>query len=246
MADGGELLATGHYAKVQKDGSGRTLLLSATDPAKDQSYFLWQLTGEVLSHVLFPLGDMTKAEIREIGQKLALSTAHKSDSQDICFVPNGDYANFIQAHTGIPPIVGNFVDVDGHVLGQHKGIIHYTIGQRKGLGIALGAPMFVVAKDPVNNTVTLGGNHHLMTDRVYLTDINLIALDKLTSPLRVTVKLRSTHKGASATIEAVDDNKILVTFDEPQRAAAPGQSAVFYDGNVVVGGGLIENFPVNS
>lgn len=239
-SDGADMIATGHYARVQTDGSGRTLLLRGRDESKDQSYFLWQLTNDVLSRVLFPLGDMTKAEIREIGQSLDLTTAHKSDSQDICFVPDGKYAEFIQAYTGETPMGGCFVDEQGNVLGQHKGIIHYTVGQRKGLGIALGAPMFVVSKNATDNTVILGGNHSLMTKAIRLEGVNLIATDRLTSPLRVSVKLRSTHKGASAILEATGDTSALLTFDEAQRAAAPGQSAVFYDGDVVVGGGIIQ------
>ena len=238
-ADGGDLMATGHYARVQKDGNGRTLLLRGRDESKDQSYFLWQLTEDVLSRVLFPLGDMTKGEIRELGQALNLSTAHKSDSQDICFVPDGKYAEFIEAYTGKVPRGGCFVDEQGNILGQHRGIIHYTVGQRKGLGIALGAPMFVLSKNPLDNTVTLGGNSSLFTNEVYLKDLNLIATDRLDAPMRVWVKLRSTHKGAMATLEATGERTARLTFDEAQRAAAMGQSAVFYDGDVVVGGGVI-------
>ncbi len=238
-ADGADMIATGHYARVQKDGVGRTLLLRGRDESKDQSYFLWQLTEDVLSRVLFPLGDMTKAEIRELGASLALSTAHKSDSQDICFVPDGKYAEFIESYTGKVPSCGCFVDVQGRILGEHRGIIHYTVGQRKGLGIALGAPMFVLSKDPLNNTVTLGGNDALFTKKVSLQNMNLIAAERLDTPMRVWVKLRSTHKGAHATLEATGEGTALLTFDEAQRAAAAGQSAVFYDGDVVIGGGVI-------
>ena len=238
-ADGGELMATGHYARVQKTPDGKTLLLKGRDETKDQSYFLWRLTNDVLSRVLFPLGDMTKAEIRALGQELSLSTAHKSDSQDICFVPDGQYAEFIQAYTGKVPQAGRFIDTTGRVLGQHKGIIHYTVGQRKGLGIALGAPAFVLSKNPLDNTVTLGGNDALFTKNVYLQDLNLIAADRLDTPMRVWVKLRSTHKGAPATLEATGEGTALLTFDEAQRAAAVGQSAVFYDGDIVIGGGII-------
>ena len=239
LSDGADMMATGHYAKVGKDGSGRTLLLRGRDESKDQSYFLWQLTEDVLSQVIFPLGDMTKPEIRELGASLHLTTAHKSDSQDICFVPDGKYADFIQAYTGKTPVGGHFIDEDGHVLGEHKGIIHYTIGQRKGLGIALGTPMFVVSKDAKHRTVTLSSNDKLMTRHVHLSGINLIATDQLTQPLRVSVKLRSTHKGAWAMLEATGEDTARLTFDEAQRGAAPGQSAVFYDGDVVVGGGVI-------
>ncbi len=239
ISDGADMIATGHYARVQTDGSGRTLLLRGRDEGKDQSYFLWQLTSEVLSRVLFPLGDMTKSEIRELGASLSLATAHKSDSQDICFVPDGKYAEFIQAYTGKVSPCGHFVDEQGNILGQHKGMIHYTVGQRKGLGIALGAPMFVLSKNPSDNTVVLGGNGSLFTHRVSLKNLNLIAVSRIETPLRVWVKLRSTHKGAMATLEATGEGSALLTFDEAQRAAAVGQSAVFYDGDVVVGGGVI-------
>lgn len=244
LADGADGLATGHYARISKDGSGRTLLLKAADEGKDQSYFLWQLSQAILSRVLFPLGEMAKAEIRAIAAELDLATAHKSDSQDICFVPNGDYAAFIESYTGRSPVAGEFVDEDGRVLGSHKGIIHYTVGQRKGLGIALGAPMFVVAKDATSRRVVLGSNERLFTKQVPLRDVNLIATDRLDAPVRAVVKLRNAHRGAPATVQITGDRQGLVIFDEPQRAAAPGQSAVFYDGNVVIGGGIIqsENF----
>lgn len=239
LSDGADMMATGHYAKVQKDGSGRTLLLKAKDETKDQSYFLWQLNRHVLDHMIFPLGNLTKPQIREMAATLGLQTAHKSDSQDICFVPDGKYAEFIQNYTGQIPPSGHFIDMDGHVLGQHKGIIHYTIGQRKGLGIALGAPMFVIKKDPILRTVTLGSNDQLLTHHVYLQNVNLLAVDQLTQPLRVCAKLRSTHKGSMATLQAISETTALLTFDELQRGAAPGQSAVFYDGDVVIGGGII-------
>ena len=237
--DGAELMATGHYARLETDGSGRTLLCKGRDESKDQSYFLWQLTSETLSRVLFPLGHLTKAEIREMGQALQLSTAHKSDSQDICFVPDGKYAEFMIAYTGRTPDAGHFIDESGRVLGQHKGIIHYTVGQRKGLGIALGSPMFVTSKNAADRTVTLGANQSLMTKEIHLDNVNLLATHAIDAPMRTTVKLRSTHKGASAVIQMTGEHTALLTFDEEQRAAAPGQSAVFYDGDVVVGGGVI-------
>ena len=245
QAHGGDMIATGHYARVAVDGSGAPLLLKAVDETKDQSYFLWQLKRDVLAHVLFPLGELTKPQIRAMGAELNLPTAHKSDSQDICFVPDGDYAAFMERYTGRIPVGGQFVDEDGRVLGQHKGMIHYTIGQRKGLGIALGTPMFVIGKDPAKNTVTLGSNDKLFARHVYLKDVNLLALDSLTQPLRVCAKIRSTHKGSMATLTPIDQTTALLVFDEAQRGAAMGQSAVFYDGDVVVGGGVITGHMTN-
>lgn len=237
-ADGAEAIATGHYARIQRDGD-RHLLCKAADEAKDQSYFLWRLPQALLPHVLFPLGEMTKPEIREIAASLSLVTAHKSDSQDICFVPDGAYAAFIEAYTGRTSEAGNFVDRDGRVLGQHRGIIHYTVGQRKGLGIALGAPAFVCRKDPVSRNILLGSNDDLFTREILLDEVNLLATDRLDGPLKVTARIRSTHRGAPATVVMVGEGKARVVFDEPQRAAASGQSCVFYDGDVVIGGGII-------
>lgn len=239
-ADGAEAIATGHYARIIKDGD-RHLLCKAADEGKDQSYFLWRLPRALLPHILFPLGDMKKSEIRELASSLSLVTAHKSDSQDICFVPDGAYAEFIESYTGKTAETGDFVDCDGKVLGRHKGIIHYTIGQRKGLGIALGAPAFVCAKDPVSRQVVLGSNEDLFTREIALRDVNLLAVDRIDAPMKVTARIRSTHRGSPATVFATDSGQMLVTFDEPERAVAPGQSCVFYDGDVVIGGGIIQS-----
>ncbi len=238
-ADGADMIATGHYARIVKDGD-RHLLCKAADEGKDQSYFLWRLPKELLSHVLFPLGEMTKPDIRALAAEQGFVTAHKSDSQDICFVPDGAYAEFIVSYTGKTAEAGDFVDRDGKVLGQHKGIIHYTIGQRKGLGIALGAPAFVCAKDPVSRQVVLGSNEDLFAREIKLGDVNLLAVDSIDRPMKVTARIRSTHRGASATVVMTGDDTALVVFDEPQRAACAGQSCVFYDGDVVVGGGIIQ------
>ncbi len=237
-ADGAEAVATGHYARIRKDGD-RYLLCRAADEGKDQSYFLWQLPHDLLPHILFPLGEMTKPDIRALAASLSFETAHKSDSQDICFVPDGDYAGFIQGYTGKTPESGNFVDRDGRVLGRHKGIIHYTIGQRKGLGIALGQPAFVCGKDPATREVILGRNEDLFSREVTLTGVNLLAAETIDFPMSVTARIRSTHRGAPASVVMTGPDTARVVFDEPQRAACAGQSCVFYDGEVVVGGGII-------
>lgn len=240
VRDGADGIATGHYARIEKDaGSGRYLLKMAADRHKDQTYVLWQLTQDVLSHALFPLGDLTKSDVRSIAEDLGLITAHKSDSQDICFVPDGDYAAFIERYTGRAACPGAYVTEDGQVLGRHKGIIHYTIGQRKGLGIALGQPMFVKAKNALTREVILTTNDRLFSREIGLTDVNMIATDRLDAPMRVTAKIRYTHVPAPATVVQTGEHTAKLIFDEPQRAAAAGQSAVFYDGDVVVGGGII-------
>ena len=238
-ADGAHAIATGHYARIRKDGD-RYLLCKAADESKDQSYFLWQLPRDLLPHILFPLGDMKKPDIRALAAEQGFETAHKSDSQDICFVPDGDYASFMEGYTGKTPAEGDFVDMSGRVLGRHRGIIHYTIGQRKGLGIALGAPAFVCGKDPATNRVVLGGNQDLLTREVHLTNVNLLSVDDIPSPMAVTARIRSTHRGDSATVVMTGERTATVTFDTPQRAACKGQSCVFYDGDVVVGGGIIQ------
>ena len=237
--DGAEAIATGHYARIRRDGD-RYLLCKAADESKDQSYFLWQLPRELLPHILFPLGEMTKPEIRALAASLSFETAHKSDSQDICFVPDGAYAEFIETYTGKTAETGDFVDRDGKVLGQHQGIVHYTIGQRKGLGIALGAPAFVCAKDPVTRRVVLGSNDDLFARKIRLGEVNLLAVDSINAPMKVTARIRSTHKGSPATVVMTGADTALVVFDEPQRAACAGQSCVFYLDDVVVGGGIIQ------
>lgn len=237
---GADGIATGHYANVERDsGSGRYLLKVAADTAKDQTYVLWQLTQDVLSRVLFPLGHLRKSEIRAMAEDLGLVTAHKSDSQDICFVPDGNYAGFIERYTGRPSLPGAYVTEDGQVLGQHKGIIHYTVGQRKGLGIALGQPMFVRSKDPVTRQVVLTTNDRLFSREIHLDRINLIATDRVDAPLRVTAKIRYQQKAAPATLIQTSEHTATLLFDDPQRAAAAGQSAVCYDGDTVIGGGII-------
>lgn len=237
-----DFVVTGHYARISYDGT-RYLLHKALDPDKDQSYVLYSMTQGQLARTQFPLGRLTKPEVREIAAANGFSNAQKPDSQDICFVPDGDYARVIQLHTGKKPTPGSFLDENGNVLGTHKGIIHYTVGQRKGLGISSDSPLYVTAIDPVKNTVTLshagGVNSGLYTREVVAHDVNLIVADKLTQLLRVRAKLRYRQPEQPATVEQIDEDTLLVRFDEPQRAAAKGQAVVLYDGETVVGGGTI-------
>lgn len=236
---GFDALATGHYARVARDGaSGRWLLKKAVDEQKDQSYVLYQLTQEQLAQVRFPLGGLSKAQARALAEQHGLLNAHRPDSQDICFIPDGDYAAFIQRATGEPPASGRFIDSVGNTLGTHRGLIHYTVGQRKGLGIALGRPVYVLAKNARDNTVTLGENSALFSREMTVDHINLISVASLSEPMRVQVKARYRHAAQPATIYP-EGNCIRVVFDQPQRAITPGQAAVFYDGEVVVGGGTI-------
>lgn len=237
---GYDAVATGHYARIEKGENGRYLLKKALDLIKDQSYVLYSLTQHQLAHTIFPLGEMTKAETRVLAEKIGFTNARKHDSQDICFVPDGDYVSFIEHTTGEIFEKGNFVDLKGKILGKHEGIIKYTIGQRKGLGIAFGEPMYVVKKDVENNEVVLGRNSDLFASTLTATDINLISCEKITEPKRVKAKIRYNQKEQPATVEQIDENRIKVTFDEPQRAITKGQSVVLYDGDIVVGGGIIE------
>ena len=215
-------------------------LTCATDRSKDQTYVLWQLSQEQLSRTLLPLGELTKAEVREIAESHGLCNAQRKDSQDICFIPDGDYAAFIEYVTHKKPVPGNFIDLDGRVLGKHQGAIRYTVGQRKGLGIALGAPAYVCAKDMKKNTVTLGKNEDLFSTSLTAHEINLIATDKLTVPIRAEAKIRYSAQPAPCTVEQTDDDTLTVRFDTPQRAITGGQSLVLYDGDTVIGGGIIE------
>lgn len=237
---GCEKIATGHYAQIQKADNGRYIIKKAADSTKDQSYVLYSLSQEQLSHIILPLGGYSKAQIREIASDSGFINADKKDSQDICFVPNGDYAEFIRSYTGRDYPAGNYIDKLGNVLGHHSGIINYTVGQRKGLGIALGSPKFVIEKNVPDNTVTLGENADLFKNTVRVKNINLISVESLTTPMRVTAKLRYRHAEQPATVIPIDNNTADIVFDEPQRAATPGQSAVFYDNDILVGGGIIE------
>ncbi len=240
LSGGYERIATGHYAKIERSASGRMLIRCAKDPRKDQTYMLYTLTQDVLSHVEFPLGALTKEQVRELARSLGLAAAQKADSQDICFVPDGDYAAFITRFTGKETEPGAFLSTDGAVIGTHKGQLHYTIGQRKGLGIALGAPAYVVAKSAAENTVTLGKNEDLFQKRVRVRKINLIPEDSLPVPRRLLAKVRYSQSAAHATVEQTAKDELIVEFNTPQRAVCPGQSLVLYDGEYLFGGGVIE------
>ena len=237
---GCEYLATGHYARIEySTEKDRWLLARGDDASKDQSYMLFNMTQDQLAHTVLPLAELTKAEIRSKADEAGLAVAHKSDSQDICFVPDGDYAAVI-ARLGVKSKQGNFVHMNGTVLGKHKGQLHYTIGQRKGLGVSYEYPLYVISKDMATNTVVLGPNDALFSKELWASAVNFITVDKLTEPMRVTAKARYRMKDVPATIEPAEDGLVHVIFDEPQRAITPGQAVVFYDGQYVVGGGIIE------
>ncbi|MBP1563722.1 MAG: tRNA 2-thiouridine(34) synthase MnmA [Oscillospiraceae bacterium] len=239
---GCDYIVTGHYARVEFDEErGRWLLKKSLNSAKDQSYVLYSLTQEQLAHIKFPLGEFTdKEQVRALAVELDLVNADKKDSQDICFVPDGDYAAFIERHTGKTYPEGNFVGLDGTVYGKHKGIIGYTIGQRKGLGLSFPQPMYVVAKNLSENTVTLAPENELYRTTLRARDFNWISLEKPPKePVRVTARTRYHAKEAAASVWAEGDGTVVVRFDEPQRAIASGQAVVLYDGEIVVGGGTI-------
>lgn len=233
-------VATGHYAQIRQDETtGRYLLYKAADITKDQTYFLYSLTQHQLSHTLFPLGGLTKEEARKIAESQGFVTARKKDSQDICFVPDGDYVAFMKDYTGKSYPPGDYLDLSGKVVGKHQGAVCYTLGQRKGLGIALGAPVYVCAKDMQQNTVTVGPNEALFHNALRATDWNWIPFPALTQPIRVTAKIRHSQNEQSATVYPEENGFARVVFDQPQRAITPGQAVVLYQGDLVVGGGTI-------
>lgn len=239
---GADLIATGHYAKIERREDGRYILRHAESDLKDQTYALYSLTQEQLSAIRMPLGGLSgKDEVREIADRLSLPTASKPDSQEICFVPDNDYAAFIERQTGISPSPGNFIDDKGNVLGGHKGIINYTIGQRKGLGIAFGKPMFVTKINPETREITLGEKGSEFSSCLTAENLNFIPFDELKEPMRVLSKVRYSAKPAPCTVTPVGGGRVYVEFDSPQRAITPGQAVVFYDLNfdVVIGGGTI-------
>ena len=234
-------IATGHYAVVERDAaSGRWLLRRGADLKKDQSYVLWTLTQKQLSRTLLPLGSLSKEEAREIAEAQGFSNAYKKESQDICFVPDGDYAAFIRETTGRADEPGKFVDESGRVIGGHKGLIHYTIGQRRGLGLSLREPLYVRAKDVESNSVVLCPESGLYSKTLTASRANFITVEKLGRPARVRAKIRYRAPERPATVEQLSEDKIRIEFDEPQRAITPGQSVVLYDGDYVVGGGVID------
>jgi len=240
---GADLLATGHYARVeQSPETGRWLLKRPVDRTKDQTYFLFGLTQEQLSRTLFPLGEMTKPEVRELAKQHKLALAEKPDSQEICFVPNGDYKAFIDAYLEeqgerLPDTSGELVTASGEVIGEHTGIHNFTVGQRKGLGVATGSPLYVIQIRGDKKEVVVGSGEELMTNTLTANRLNWISIPDLTEPIRVTAKIRHRHEPAAATVEPA--GKALVTFDQPQRAVTPGQAVVFYQDDVCVGGGWI-------
>ncbi|MDP9161607.1 MAG: tRNA 2-thiouridine(34) synthase MnmA, partial [Acidobacteriota bacterium] len=242
---GAETLATGHYARVKYDEErGRWLLSRPADNSKDQTYFLFGLTQEQLSRTIFPLGDMTKPQVRERARHLGLASAEKPDSQEICFVPGGDYKKFLDAYLSeqgdaLPDTAGELVTTDGHVIGEHKGIHNFTVGQRKGLGVATGSPLYVIQIKGDARQVVVGDQKDLYSRTLRANRVNLISVASLDEPIRVNVKIRHRHVGDMATLSTAGDNQAVVTFDQPQRAVTPGQAAVFYDGDIVVGGGWI-------
>lgn len=259
---GASYIATGHYASITKLPNGRYTIKKSVTQAKDQTYALYNLTQYQLSHTLMPVGEYSKDEIRALAAELALPVANKPDSQEICFVSDNDYAGFItkyleedylrknnssdnkntdkpMAHNGLAP--GNFVNTAGEVIGKHKGLIHYTIGQRKGLGIAMGQPVFVVELRPETNEVVIGNANEVFSDRLYANRLNFMAIEDLEGEMEVEAKIRYSHKGAKCTIRKKAEDEVLCIFEEPQRAITPGQAVVFYQGDYVVGGGTIIN-----
>ncbi|MDR0851182.1 MAG: tRNA 2-thiouridine(34) synthase MnmA [Clostridiales Family XIII bacterium] len=236
-----DYVATGHYARISRDeNSGRFLLHRAEDKNKDQSYVLYTLTQHQLAHTLFPNGTLPKSEIRRIAEAHGFVNAAKKDSQDICFVRDGDYAAFIEQYTGKQSPAGNFIDAEGSIIGKHDGILHYTIGQRKGLGGTWGAPVYVTEIRPETNEVVLGKDENLFKTVLTASDINLISVTDLRKSMRVTAKIRYNHMAAPAVARQLGKDRIEVVFDEPQRAITKGQAVVLYEEDVVVGGGSIE------
>lgn len=236
---GYDYIATGHYVQREVGTDGRILLKKAVDHKKDQTYVLYVLTQDMLKFTLFPLGSMTKEQSRALAEEYNLINARKPDSQDICFIKDGNYAGFLENKLGIKSRGGDFVYKDGTVLGKHKGIIHYTIGQRKGLGISYAHPIFVIDKNPNSNIVKLGENEDLFTNTLTATELNWIAVEKPTDGMHVTAKARYSQKESPATIHLMDKDTVMVEFCEKQRAITKGQAVVFYDGEYVVGGGTI-------
>ena len=240
MELGCDYVVTGHYAQIRQDEqSGRYILYKASDSSKDQSYVLYSLTQEQLAHTRFPLGELTKAEAREIAEQQGFVNARKHDSQDICFVPDGDYVAFMERYTGKDYPCGDFLDLEGNVVGKHQGAVRYTLGQRKGLGLAMGAPVYVCAKDMEKNTVTVGPNEALYATTLLASDWNWFPFAELTEPVRVTAKARYNQPPQPATVYPEENHTARVVFDAPQRALTPGQAVVLYDGDMVVGGGTI-------
>jgi len=236
---GADYIATGHYARIGQLPNGRFAIKNSVTAAKDQTYALYNLTQDQLAHTLMPVGEYEKDHIRKIANEIGLMVANKPDSQEICFVPDNDYAGFIERETNIKSEMGNFVNLKGEVLGRHKGIVHYTVGQRKHLGIAMGYPVFVLKICPETNEVVLGEIEDVFTQKLYANKLNFMSIEKLEGTMRVKTKIRYGHAGGACTIKLIDKDTIECVFDEKQRAITPGQAAVFYDGDYVLGGGTI-------
>ncbi len=236
---GADYIATGHYARVDRLDNGRYAVRSSVTAAKDQTYALYNLTQYQLAHTLMPVGNYSKDQIRRVAEELGLPVAHKRDSQEICFIPDKDYAGFIRAHSDAELPAGDFVSTDGQVLGRHKGITHYTVGQRKGLNLAMGHPVFVTEIRPDVNQVVIGEAEDVFSDSLTCNRLNWMAIERLQGTMRVSAKIRYAHRGAACTIEEEGPDLVKVRFDEPQRAVTPGQAVVFYDGDYVIGGGVI-------
>lgn len=241
---GCDRIVTGHYANIVFDGvSGRYLLKKAADPAKDQSYVLWSMTQDQLAHTVFPLNQLSKEETRRIAAENGFLNAKKHDSQDICFVPDGDYAGFVERYTGKTYPEGDFLTENGEKLGRHRGIIRYTVGQRRGLGLALPEPLYVCKLDTEQNAVILGKNAELFSRELTAGEINLIAVPRIEGEIRLKAKVRYRQREEWATVSQPDSGTLRVVFDEPQRAITKGQSVVLYDGDAVFGGGIIQSIP---
>ena len=239
MDIGADFIATGHYARVVKLPNGRYTLKKSATKAKDQTYALYNLTQEQLAHTLMPVGEYSKDEIRKIAEDIGLIVANKPDSQDICFIPDNDYAKFIHENTNEEIPEGNFVDLEGNILGRHKGITNYTVGQRKGLNLSMGRPVFVVEICPETNEVVIGDNDDVFATRLYADKLNFMTIPDLEGDMAVEAKIRYSHQGAKATIRKIDNDLLECVFEEPQRAITPGQAVVFYQDEYIVGGGSI-------
>jgi len=241
MDIGADYIATGHYAQIEKLPNGRYALKKSVTSAKDQTYALYNLTQDQLAHTLMPVGIYEKSQIRKLAEQIGIQVAKKPDSQEICFIPDHDYAKFIEENSDAKLTPGNFVDLEGNILGRHEGITHYTVGQRKGLGLSMGKPVFVVEIRPETNEVVIGDSQDVFCDHLTCSRLNWMAVDGLHGEtMRVMAKIRYSHKGAPCTIREIGADQVEVQFDEPQRAITPGQAVVFYDGDYVAGGGVIE------
>ena len=240
LSIGADYIATGHYARIAQLANGRYAIRNSVTAAKDQTYALYNLTQEQLAHTLMPVGEYHKDEIRAIAEEIGLMVAGKKDSQEICFIPDHDYATFIERETnGNVPPAGNFVTTDGKILGQHKGITHYTIGQRRGLGLAMGEHVFVTKIRPQTNEVVIGRSEDVFSKELEADNLNFMAFADFKEPTRLLAKIRYAHRGAMCTVERIGEDRVRCVFDEPQRAVTPGQAVVFYDGDYVAGGGTI-------